>query len=99
MTGIRIGIVFQSIGAAVTGLSIGFSVSWKLSLVALCFAPVVFISTKLRAQKSGQTGQKTEKPLFAEEGGQVMNKTVLFNVSMSTYCFSMQHKRLNIFVL
>ncbi len=99
MTGIRIGIIFQSIGAAVVGLAIGFSVSWNLSLVVLCFAPVVFISTKLRAQKSGQTGQRKEKPLFAEEGGQVMNKTVLFNVCMSICCFSMQRKRLKIFVL
>jgi uncharacterized membrane protein len=71
MTGVRIGTIFQSIGAAATGLIIAFSVNWKLTLVILTFTPVIIIAGKFRSQMKEKKEQLKGKGSFVEQGGQV----------------------------
>ncbi|CAF4700599.1 unnamed protein product, partial [Rotaria sp. Silwood1] len=70
LTGIRIGIILQSVGAAFTGLIIAFIASWKMTLVVLCFSPVILLAGKVRGQRQGKTGQSKNKDSFIEQGGQ-----------------------------
>ncbi|CAF0803457.1 unnamed protein product [Adineta steineri] len=70
MTGIRIGIIFQSIGASITGLIIGFTASWKLTLVNLSFAPIIILAGKLRSHIEDNDKRSKDKISFAELGGQ-----------------------------
>ncbi|CAF4190129.1 unnamed protein product [Rotaria magnacalcarata] len=70
MTGVRIGIILQAISAMVTALVIAFSTGWKLSLVVLCFFPLVLFSGKLQGQKQGKAGKEKGKGTFSEQGGQ-----------------------------
>ena len=71
MGGIRIGRIFQALSGVVAALIIGFSVGWKLTLVALCLAPIIVLSGRLRETKEGQAGQTKDKGSFTEQGGQV----------------------------
>ena len=71
MTGVRLGIILEALSAIVTGLAIGFSASWKLTLVTLCFAPVISMAGKFRNQNEGKAGKSKEKGSFTEQGGQV----------------------------
>ncbi|CAF3737713.1 unnamed protein product [Adineta steineri] len=70
MTGIRIGIIFQSVGASIAGLIISFVASWKLTLVSLSFAPIIILAGKLRSQIEDNDKQSKDKVSFAELGGQ-----------------------------
>jgi uncharacterized membrane protein len=99
MTGVRIGTVFQSIGAAATGLIIAFSVNWKLTLVILTFTPVIIIAGKFRSQMKEKKEQLKGKGSFVEQGGQVFKAIRFLDVFVNASCSSMQHKQLNIFVL
>jgi len=80
LTGVRIGIILQSISAVILGLILGFSASWKLSLVILCFSPIMLLSSKLRVQKVNRIRDSNSKAKdsFAEQGGQVLNKLHYF---------------------
>jgi ABC-type bacteriocin/lantibiotic exporter with double-glycine peptidase domain len=71
LTGVRIGIILQSISAAALGLIIGFITTWKLTLVVLCFSPVLLLSTKISAQKGSPEKKSKDKNSFIEQGGQV----------------------------
>ena len=42
--GSRVGYILQSLAALIMGLIIGFVYSWKLTLLVLCFAPIVLIA-------------------------------------------------------
>lgn len=99
MTGVRIGTIFQSIGAAATGLIIAFSVNWKLTLVILTFTPVIIIAGKFRSQMKEKKEQLKGKGSFVEQGGQVFKAIRFLDVFVNASCSSMQHKQLNIFVL
>jgi len=80
LTGVRIGIIIQSISAVILGFIIGFSASWKLSIVIVCFSPIMLLSGKLRAQKIQPAAEKKTKGdgSFIEQGGQVLNKLQQF---------------------
>jgi ABC-type bacteriocin/lantibiotic exporter with double-glycine peptidase domain len=73
LTGVRIGIILQSISAVIVGLVIGFIESWKLTLVVLCFSPVMLLTYKMRARDQVPTGPKA-KESFVEQAGQVISK-------------------------
>jgi len=80
LTGIRIGIILQGISATLVGLILGFTASWKLTLVILAFSPVLLLSSKLQAQermKNRQSESKNKTSLI-EQGGQVSNKLDYF---------------------
>ncbi|CAF3805471.1 unnamed protein product [Adineta steineri] len=70
MTGIRIGIIFQSIGASIAGLIISFATSWKLTFVSLSFAPIIILAGMLRSQIEDNDKQSKDKISFAELAGQ-----------------------------
>ena len=71
MTGVRIGIILQALSAVVTALAIAFPAGWKLSLVVLCFVPLMMFTGLLQGQKQGKAGQSKAKGSFTEQGGQV----------------------------
>ncbi len=100
MTGIRAGIILQAISAATVALIFGFIASWKLTLVVLCYSPIMILSGKIRVRKAPESAKSKDKNSFVEQGGQVLNKRhyLVFFVYEFIH-FSMQHKRLNTFVL
>ena len=71
MTGVRIGIILQALSAIVTALAIVFPAGWKLSLVVLCFVPLLMFAGLLQGQKQGKAGQSKAKGSFSEQGGQL----------------------------
>jgi len=71
LTGVRIGIILQGISATITGLIIGFISSWKLTLVTLCFSPIMLLAGKFRGYKEGKGTRSKTKQSFIEQGGQV----------------------------
>lgn len=84
MTGVRIGIILQALSAIITALVIAFSAGWKLSLVIICFMPIMMFSGKLQGQKQGKAGQSKSKDSFTEQAGQVINK---FHLMFILYTF------------
>jgi uncharacterized membrane protein len=80
LTGIRIGIILQSISAIIIGLIIGFTATWKVTLVILCFSPVMLLSSKISLQKSSTEKKSKEKHSFVEQGGQVSNKFSFYHI-------------------
>ncbi len=71
MTGVRIGIILQAISALVTALIIAFSAGWKLSLIVLCFVPLMMAMGKFQRKKQGSADKTKDKGSFTEQGGQV----------------------------
>ena len=71
MTGVRIGIMIQAITAMVTALAIAFASGWKLTLVILCFIPLLMFSGKMQGAKQAKAGKAKDKDAFDEIGGQV----------------------------
>jgi len=71
MTGVRIGIILQAVGAAVTALVIAFSAGWKLTLVVICFVPLMIFSGILQGRKQSNIAKSKSKDSFTEQGGQV----------------------------
>jgi len=79
MTGVRIGIILQAVGAAVTALVIAFTAGWRLAFVVLCFVPLMMFSGKIQGQKQGKAGQSKDKDSFTEQGGQVLTNNIIFS--------------------
>lgn len=71
MTGIRIGIIVQTVSTTITALTIAFVSSWKLTVVLLCFIPVLALAGKASGQQEADAGQSKSKTSFNEQGGQV----------------------------
>lgn len=71
MTGVRIGIVLQGISATVTALVIAFIAGWKLTLVVLCFFPLLLFSGKMQGRKQGNAGKSKDQSSYSEQGSQV----------------------------
>ncbi len=71
MTGVRIGIILQAISALVTALIISFSAGWRLTLIILCFVPLMMAMGKFQGKKQGSAGESKDKGSFTEQGGQV----------------------------
>jgi ABC-type multidrug transport system fused ATPase/permease subunit len=61
----------QAVSAIVTALAIAFSSGWKLTLVVLCFVPLLMLNGILYGRTQG-------KDSFTEQGGQVLNKPHYF---------------------
>lgn len=71
MTGVRVGVIFQSISATITALIVAFTASWKLTLVVLCFVPMIVLTGILEGKKQKNIGQSKTKSSLSEQGGQV----------------------------
>ncbi|CAF3793980.1 unnamed protein product [Rotaria sordida] len=70
MTGIRIGIIVQTISTTIMALTIAFISSWKLTFILLCFVPILALAGKFSGQQEADTGQSKSKTSFSEQGGQ-----------------------------
>ena len=67
----RIGIVLQAVSAIVTALGIAFASGWKLTLVIICFIPLMMFSGVMQGRKQSDAGTTKDKGSFTEQGGQV----------------------------
>ena len=73
-TGPTIGAFLNAIGALITALVISFVAGWKLTLIILCFTPVIVFAGVIQGQQISQTaadGEKKKRSSNAEEGGRV----------------------------
>ena len=64
--------VFNTMGALVTALVISFIAGWKLTLVILCFTPLMIFTGIIQGQQlSNASGNKKASTSDAEDGGKV----------------------------
>ncbi len=73
-TGPTLGAILNAIGALVTALVISFLAGWKLTLVILCFAPLMVLTGVVQGQqmsKAAATGKAKTGTTDAEDGGKV----------------------------
>ncbi|CAF0985129.1 unnamed protein product [Adineta steineri] len=68
LTGILI-VLFSSLGTVILTLIIAFMAGWKLTLVVLCFTPLLILSGYLQGRTQSKAGQSKTAKSFAEEGG------------------------------
>ncbi len=72
LTGPTFGAIFNTIGALVTALVISFIAGWKLTLVILCFTPLMIFTGVIQGQQlSKASGNKKASTTDAEDGGRV----------------------------
>jgi ABC-type multidrug transport system fused ATPase/permease subunit len=71
LTGVTFSLIFNAIGALVTALVISFEAGWKLTLVVLCFTPLIIFTGMIQGQQMSNTRQKKSSASNAEEGGKV----------------------------
>jgi membrane protein implicated in regulation of membrane protease activity len=69
------GIIFNAVGAIVCALIISFLAGWKLTLVVLCFTPLMVFSGMLQGRRMSNTKKANEKKegniSWSEKGGMV----------------------------
>ncbi|UJR19545.1 hypothetical protein I4U23_022675 [Adineta vaga] len=68
LTGILI-TIFSSSGALIFTLIVAFLAGWKLTLVVLCFTPLLILSGYLQGRTQSKAGQSKRTKSFAVEGG------------------------------
>ncbi|CAF2728582.1 unnamed protein product [Rotaria sp. Silwood2] len=69
-TGPTFGAILTAIGALITALVISFEAGWKLTLVILCFTPLMVFTGLIQGQQfSKAAGDKKETTSDAEDGG------------------------------
>jgi ABC-type bacteriocin/lantibiotic exporter with double-glycine peptidase domain len=59
------------LGAIILTFIIAFMAGWKLTLVVLCFTPLLILSGYLQGRTQSKAGQSKTAKSFAEEGGRV----------------------------
>ncbi|CAF3832749.1 unnamed protein product [Rotaria magnacalcarata] len=72
LTGVRLNALVSSLGALIFTLIITLMAGWKLTLVVLCFTPLLIFSGYLQGQTQSKAGQSKTAKSFAEEGGRVI---------------------------
>jgi len=58
-------------GALIFALVISFMAGWKLTLVVLCFTPLLILSGYLQGRTQTKADQSKITKSFAEQGGRV----------------------------
>jgi ATP-binding cassette subfamily B (MDR/TAP) protein 1 len=75
LSGLRIGVILNALGAIVSALIIAFIAGWKLTLVILLFVPLMIFSGMLQGRRMANAKKPTEKKTgnlsWAEKGGAV----------------------------
>ncbi|CAF1077719.1 unnamed protein product [Didymodactylos carnosus] len=69
LTGVRLGVLLQSLGAVIAAFVIAFQAGWKLTFVVLCFTPLLILSGYLQGRTQTRAGHSKTAKSFAEEGG------------------------------
>ncbi|UJR07170.1 hypothetical protein I4U23_011458 [Adineta vaga] len=77
LSGIRIGVILQAVGALVTAIVISFQAGWKLAFVMFCFAPLMAFSGLLQGQSQSKSGKTKSANNWADQGAQCA--TEVFN--------------------
>jgi ABC-type multidrug transport system fused ATPase/permease subunit len=71
-TGPTLTSIFNALGALISALAISFTAGWKLTLVILCFTPLLVFAGSIQGQRlSKASGKKKEVTSDAEDGGKV----------------------------
>ena len=71
-TGPTFGAILNGLGALIAALVISFTAGWKLTLVVLCFTPLMMLTGIIQGQQfSKAAGNKKASTSNAEEGGKV----------------------------
>ncbi|CAF1281345.1 unnamed protein product [Adineta ricciae] len=68
MTGVTIGAFLNAVGTLVAGLVISFNAGWKLTLVLLCFTPLIVLTGYMLGQRVSKAGQAKGFSSHAEHG-------------------------------
>ena len=71
MTGVTIGTFLNAIGTAVAGLVVAFTAGWKLTLVLLCFTPLIVIAGIVQGATLAKASQQRQVSSYAETGSKV----------------------------
>ena len=71
MTGIRLSVILQALSATITALAVAFTGGWKLTLVVLCFSPLMLLTGILQGKKQNDIANSKDKGSLVEQGGQV----------------------------
>ena len=103
-TGPTFGAILNAVGALVSGLVISFTAGWKLTLIILCFSPLMVLTGIVQEQqvsKAAATGKKKAGTSDAEEGGKVtfLLKLKCFYFDLSSACYTSDRKYSNCSVL
>ena len=64
-------VLFSSAGALIFALSIAFKAGWKLTLVVLCFTPLLVLSGYLQGRSQSKAARSKTAKSFAEQAGKV----------------------------
>jgi ATP-binding cassette subfamily B (MDR/TAP) protein 1 len=79
-TGPTLVAILNAVGAVVTALVISFTAGWKLTLVILCFTPLMVFTGIIQGQQmSKAAGNKKAATSDAEDGGKVCSDTFLYS--------------------
>ncbi|UJR37712.1 hypothetical protein I4U23_030407 [Adineta vaga] len=83
LSGLRMGIILNAVGAIICALSIAFSAGWKLTLVILLFIPFMIFAGILQGRRMANannqkkaTEQQKEKLSWAEKGGMYATEAI-----------------------
>lgn len=68
-SGVRLGMILQSISAMACGLTIGFIYSWQLSLLIIAFGPFMVVAGAVEMRM--MTGSKKSDKEAMEAAGKV----------------------------
>ena len=71
MTGTRLSLMLQALSATITALAVAFTAGWKLTLVVLCFVPLMLLTGTLQGKKQYDVARSNDKGSLVEQGGQV----------------------------
>ncbi|CAF4606246.1 unnamed protein product [Rotaria sp. Silwood2] len=78
--GLRIGVIFNALGAIICTLTIVFISGWKLSLVLLLFTPLIVFSGIVQGQRLSNTKRNstgsTKETSWIEKGGMVATEAI-----------------------
>ncbi|CAF2086942.1 unnamed protein product [Rotaria magnacalcarata] len=109
LSGVRMGVIFNAVGAIVCSLTIAFQAGWKLTFIVLLFVPLMVFSGILQGKRMTDTKKSNEKNnsklSWSEKGGTYATeaidsvRTVVglhqeeFFISRYEDCFQKEFKR------
>ncbi|CAF3353444.1 unnamed protein product, partial [Rotaria sp. Silwood2] len=81
LSGLRIGVIFNALGAIICTLTIVFISGWKLSLVLLLFTPLIVFSGIVQGQRLSNTKRNstgsTKETSWIEKGGMFISTAMI----------------------
>ncbi|CAF0800398.1 unnamed protein product [Adineta ricciae] len=83
LSGLRMGVILNAVGAIVSALVIAFLAGWKLTLVILLFVPLMIFTGTMQGKRMANASnvkkaaqQKKEKLSWAEKGGMFATEAI-----------------------